>query len=423
MILNKSKHIFFSNLILILLLTLSSGLIFANERGLKEIAGVVKNVKNKKAIGNVSISIPGTNIGTVTNDDGFFTLKFPEDNLKNGLKIEQIGFQTHILSKEDIINSTGELLIYLQPSGKVLKELLVLGGDPREIVETALRKIPDNYPEKDNLFSGFYRETVQKGNRFINISEAMVDVLKKPYDHRRSSYGEKVSINRGRKILSPKPADTLAVKLMGGPFMPVVLDVVKNGDHLFTIDEMGYFDFKLESGALIDDRMHYAVSFKPKVSLSYPLNSGIFYIDGETLTISRVEFQLDMKDKGKVTRSILQKKPSGLNFKPLEVSGIVTYKTENGKSYINYISSKIKFKCDWKKRLFSSTYTSNAEMVMVDRNDSPEKHLKFKDTFTNRKVFSDYVDNYWDPDFWKDYNIIEPTESLEKAVDKLKKGK
>ena len=27
-----------------------------------------------------------------------------------------------------------------------------------------------------------------------------------------------------------------------------------------------------------------------------------------------------------------------------------------------------------------------------------------------------------DPDFWKDYNIIEPTESLENAIDKLKKN-
>ena len=32
-----------------------------------------------------------------------------------------------------------------------------------------------------------------------------------------------------------------------------------------------------------------------------------------------------------------------------------------------------------------------------------------------------FVDEYWNPDFWGNYNIIEPTESLEHAVDKLKK--
>lgn len=81
----------------------------------------------------------------------------------------------------------------------------------------------------------------------------------------------------------------------------------------------------------------------------------------------------------------------------------------------------MRFKCDWKKKLFSSTYTSQAEMVMVDRNDYREQPVDFKETFGNRKIFSDLVDNYWDEDFWKDYNIIEPTESLEKAVDKLRK--
>ena len=381
-----------------------------------EISGIVKNIKNKRVLGNVSLSVPGTNIGTVTNDDGYFSLKIPESALSKGLKAEQIGFKSSFLNIEKIKDP---LTIFLEPSGKVLNELLVLGGDPKEIVAMALKKIPDNYSDHDNLFSGFYRETIQKGKKFINVSEAFVEILKKPYKY-RDTRGEKVSIQKGRSIVSPKSSDTLAVKLMGGPYMPIMLDAVKNGDHLFTIDEINNFDFKMEKGVMIDNKMHYVISFQPKVTFSYPLNSGVFYIDGDNLTISRVEFELDMKDKNKVTRSILQKKPAGLNFKPLEVSGVVTYKTVDGKSYINYIGSKMRFKCDWKKRLFSSTYTSNAEMVMVDRDDSPDRHLKFNETFGQRKIFSDLVSNYWDEDFWKDYNIIEPTESLEKAVDKLK---
>ena len=202
--------------------------------------------------------------------------------------------------------------------------------------------------------------------------------------------------------------------------MPVNLDAVKNGDHLFTEEEMGNFDFKMETGDMINDLPHFVISFKPRVELSYPLHKGKLYIDTETLSISRVEFQLDMSDKAKVTRAVLQKKPAGLSFKPLEVSGLVTYKTIDGKSYINYISSTIRFKCDWKKHLFSSAYTSTAEMVMVDRDDSPDKNKKLQDTFSSRKIFSDVVDNYWDEEYWQGYNIIEPTESLEKAVGKLR---
>lgn len=394
--------------------------VYGGEPELVEFSGLVKNHKNRKPVGNVSVTVPGSNIGTVTNDDGYFNVKVPQEFVSNGLKIDHIGYQSQFLSPKLFEGKTENLTIYLQPTGKVLDELYVLGGEPKEIVKEALRKIPDNYASSDNLLKGFYRETVQKGNRFINISEGIVDVLKKPYGH-RSTYGEKVRIEKGRSLVSPRASDTLSVKLMGGPFMPLNLDAVKNGDHLFTEQELDYFEFKLESPAMIDDRIHYAISFKPIVTKSYPLNTGIIYIDGETLTISRVEFSLDMKDKEKVTRAILDRKPSGLHFKPLEVSGVVTYKVNDGKSYINYISSVIKFKCDWKKRLFSSTYTSRAEMVMTDREELHDKGRKFENPLKRRNIFSDNVGYYWDEDFWKDYNIIEPTESLDKAVEKLKK--
>ena len=62
-------------------------------------------------------------------------------------------------------------------------------------------------------------------------------------------------------------------------------------------------------------------------------------------------------------------------------------------------------------------------MVMVDRNDRPEERIRMKDAFKQREVFYDVVDVYWNEDFWKDYNIIEPTESLESAVKRLKKQK
>ena len=389
-------------------------------QGIVNYSGKVRNNKTKKPMEYVSLTVPGTNISTVTNAEGYFSLKVPEEELSQGIKVEQIGYQSRIFTREELSVNSDNLNLFLKSSDKPLKEVIVLGGDPREIVEMALEKIPENYSDKNNLFSGFYRETVKKGSRFVSISEAMVDVLKKPY-WERNIHGDLVNINKGRSLLSQKASDTLGVKLAGGPYMSIVLDVVKNGDHLFHADEIGYYDFKMEPAIMIDDRLHYAISFKPKVSLSYPMNSGILFIDADNKAISRVEFELDMKDKTKVTNAILQKKPRGLNFKPQEVSGIVTYKLINGKSYLNYISSKIRFKCDWKKRLFSSGYTTVAEMVMVDRDDNPEKHRKFKDKFNQWKVFSDVVGDYWEEDFWKDYNIIEPTESLEKAVIKLKK--
>ena len=134
-------------------------------------------------------------------------------------------------------------------------------------------------------------------------------------------------------------------------------------------------------------------------------------------------FELDMSDKEKATQFVLKRKPSGLRFNLQGVSFLVTYRQQDGKTYLNYLRNTVRFKCDWKKRLFASTYTTSTEMVMVDREEQPEEGIKSRDSFKQGEIFYDKVDEYWNEDFWKDYNIIEPTESLESAVKKLKKQK
>ena len=183
------------------------------------------------------------------------------------------------------------------------------------------------------------------------------------------------------------------------------------------------YRFAMQISMSIDNRMQYVVAFEPKVVLEHPLYRGLLYIDQQTLAITRAEFQLDMTDAEKAARFILRKKPTGLRFKLQEVSYLITYRYQDGKSYLNYLRNAIRFKCDWKKRFFSSNFTTLTEMVMVDRNDRPEERIRMKDAFKQREVFYDVVDAYWNEDFWKDYNIIEPTESLESAVKKLKKQK
>ena len=42
------------------------------------ITGVVKNKDNKRKLENVNVSVSGTNIGTVTNADGVFSLKIKD---------------------------------------------------------------------------------------------------------------------------------------------------------------------------------------------------------------------------------------------------------------------------------------------------------------------------------------------------------
>ena len=61
-------------------------------------------------------------------------------------------------------------------------------------------------------------------------------------------------------------------------------------------------------------------------------------------------------------------------------------------------------------------------MVVTNRyNGDAVAPIDRKESFRSNDVLADKTQMYFDPDFWKDYNIIEPTESLEHAIDRLKK--
>lgn len=284
----------------------------------------------------------------------------------------------------------------------------------------ALAKVEQNYPLQPNMLQMFYRETIMKGSRFVGISEGVLDVFKEGYKHRTVGK-DRVRIQRGRRLLSQKSRDTLAIKVQGGPTLAVYFDVMKNPDFLFDEETMDYYAFRHERMDVLGDRLHYVVSFQPMVKVDYPLYSGLLYIDMQTLCLSRVECAMDVRDELKANKVLLQKKPAGLRFRVREASMVIAYRPHGNRATLDYVKSTIRFKCDWKRRLFASSYAAVAEMVTVDLDKTPTTNIPLSESFGNKRLFDDEAEANWDTDYWAAYNIIEPTESLEKAVKKLRK--
>ncbi|MDR1723312.1 MAG: carboxypeptidase-like regulatory domain-containing protein [Tannerella sp.] len=383
------------------------------------ISGVVKDIRTKKTLENVNVTALGTNVGTVTNADGEFSLKINKSLDVSRISFSNIGYLNSIISISK--NSSKGRVFNLTPESYLLSEVQVFSWrNPRDLIKAAIEKIETNYEAKPNKLTGFYRETVQKGRKYINISEAVIEMYKSPY--KQSSDHDQVKILKGRKLISPKLSDTLSVKLLGGPNLPVFLDIVKNPDLLLSEEILPYYAYKMGEAVSIDGQLQFVVNFEPQMIMNFPLYIGTFYIDRETLSITRVEFSMDMRDKQKVTETILKEKPTGLRFTPVEVSYLVTYKQQGEKTYLNYVRNEIKFKCDWKRRLFATNYTVLGETVMTDRTENNVKRIPGREVFTTRQSLSKEVALYQDANFWSIYNIIEPTEYLENAVNKLKKA-
>ena len=381
------------------------------------VSGIIKDRVTRRPLEYVTISVVDHNIGTVSNADGEFSLKIPHTAKAAFVECSHIGYYSfRIPVKDENISGTEVLLVAYAAS---LSDVIIRGWDARYLMQEAVNKISKNYCISPSQLTGFYRETVQKRRNYINISEAVIDMYKTPYTE--NSDRDLVQIIKGRKLLSQRASDTLAVKLLGGPNLSIFVDIVKNPDVLLDKETLSNFSFTMEDMTQINGRDQYVVSFQPQIVKPYPLYFGKFFIDKESLAFTRAEFRLDMTDRNKASEMILRKKPFCLNFRPEEVSYIVTYQERGGVNYLSYIRNEIRFRCDWRRRLFSTSYSIVSEMVVTDVNTQNITAISRRDAFRPNQILNDRVMDFYDEDFWGVYNIIEPTESLESAVARLKK--
>lgn len=375
------------------------------------VSGSVTNDKTGEGLRQVSIS--AGRVSVVTNEDGAFSLKL--DQLPATITVSHIGYKTRKVALTE--GKAENLKISLAPTTIQLREIVVTKANPRELVDIAIKKIPDNYSRVPELLQTFYRETAMKRKHYIYVAEGVEDMYKTPYT--RNIGRDRVAIVKGRRLLSQKQGDTLGIKVLGGPVLPVQLDVVKNQEMLLNPEDLDAYDFAMGVPEYINDRLQYVVKISPRYPMPYALYNGTLYIDSERLAFTRIELDLDMSDKDKATRTMLVKKPIGVRFKPRELSCVVDYRYEDGVTRISYLRNIFRFNCDWKKRLFSTSFTATCEMVVTDSQSDSVLPITSRNSFDSRDAYYDKVEYFMDPEYWSKYNIIEPSESLDKAIKKL----
>lgn len=376
------------------------------------VSGTVEDQTTGKPVGGANVQAAGLSV--VTNADGFFTLKSQHQEL-TAVTVSHIGYESRRVAV------TGQpLTISLRPTAVLLSEVVVMADNARELVRKAIGNIAENYSREAENYRCFYRETAMKRQHFITVAEGVVDMYKSGYTQRLVR--DRVAIRKGRRLLSAKASDTLGVKVLGGPVTPVMLDMVKNPDLLLNDEELSHYELKMETPTTIGDRRQYVVSLTPHVVMPYALYYGRLYIDQQTLAFTRVELSLDMSDRHKATSMMLVRKPLRVRFRPKELSLLIDYRQgSDGLTRMSYVRTTFRFNCDWRRRLFATPFTATCEMAVTSTTGKDVQKISGRESFDQRDAFFDRVDFFRDPAFWQDYNIIEPTETLDRAIDKLMK--
>ena len=379
-------------------------------------SGQVIDADNNRTLPFATVEAVGSNTATVTNIDGEFIIKLPRGTSVSSLKISYIGYSNKIVALGEFREGR-TLTVLLEPSSIRLQEITIRPEDALNLIMDALSYIKDNYSEEPMMMRGFYLETIERGRKYVSISEAVVDIFKGSYTN--VFQADQVKLFKGRKSADVERMDTVLFKLQGGPNTAVLLDVVKNPYILLSEQYNDIYEFRLTDVVSIDERLHYVVSFQQKSHVDDPYYLGKLYVDMEKLAITEAEFELNTENEEEAARLFIQRKPMSMSIIPERAVYRAKYTIDENRWYFTYARAEVRFKVDWNKKLFNTTFTTMSELAITDRTYEGIEKFAAKDRFRPTDVMDEKVYIFFDEDFWQGYNVIEPDQSIESAIRRL----
>lgn len=380
--------------------------------------GKVVDSRNGDALVSAFLAVEGTNISTVTNADGDFSLKVPDSLGNVNVIISHLGFQSKSLPLDFF--KKGEVVIKLDETVEELSEVsLFTYTDPRALVKNMLKNRGTNYLNNRADMTAFYRETIKRGRKNVSLSEAVVTIHKEAYD---SNADDNIALVKARKTADYDRLDTLALKLRGGPYNPLSLDIMKNPTNIFSQYDLTNFNFDFDKPTKINDQYLYVVNFEEQRK-DIPWYYGKLYIDATTFTLVKASYNLNVDNRAAATALFVKKKPGGTKVYPVDVHYEIQYREREGRWYFGYADTQLEFVVNWRRRLFNSRYKIDSELAVTDWQINPGGRVKKDSSFINpRIVMTDDIAGFGDLAFWGENNIIEPDKSIENAIDKIRKN-
>ena len=381
------------------------------------IKGKVVDAETKNALVFATVAVKESNVAIITNIDGEFTLKIGDPATSKSLEVSFLGYKNKIILLSDLRENGYKNVISLESAPIPIKEIIVKPLDPVDIVEKAINRISKNYESVPNLMTAFYRETIRKNRTYVSIGEAVVEIFKAPYGNDVRFDGAR--IYKGRKSSDVQKMDTVLFKLQGGPVSVLQLDIAKNTESILTKEAMEYYNYSLTGVIEIDDKPHYVIDFIQKPSVDMPLFIGSLYINIDTYAITEAEFGFNLSNKEAAASIFIRKKPLGMKIFPEIATYKTKYREQDGKLHFVYSIAEVKFKVNWKKKFFNTYYTTMSEIAITDSTDQEVIKFAGKDKIKYTDVFSEKVSAFTDKEFWGEYNVIEPDQSIETAIRRL----
>ena len=152
-----------------------------------------------------------------------------------------------------------------------------------------------NYSQEPVYQTTFYREGIERKNKFVSLTEAVFKIYKSAYTNRPVT--DQVKLLKMRRITNKQEKDTIIAKMKSGINASIQLDIMKDApDFLLPESDVNYpYVYAHSDITVIDGRMANVISFEQRDFINSPLLKGNLYIDSENSALLRAEFEIHPK--------------------------------------------------------------------------------------------------------------------------------
>lgn len=395
------------------------------------IKGRVIDATTKKPLPFASLTLKGSYYSNVTNGDGMFLFKIPESAANDSLKFGFMGYRDTTISVAALSEDRRQAIIRLKSTDYKLNTVYIQPHDGLTLFKTVFDKdnIAKNYPVKNEILTTFYRETIRRGSKFVTLNEAILDILKRPYFY-DNAMPDMIAIYKGRGDINYKITDTLFMSYKSGAYSSIEIDLARSPFLATTVETApSYYNFRVGPMVIEGSTPVYTLEFDQKPGLNEPFYKGKLYIDGNSMAIMRAEFEMNVDGYPDAYKYFLKNKPSNVSLKVNDAKYTVNYKMLDGKWHFDYSRIELNFTGKYKGKWLSKKYSVVSEMAVTGYEGSGryQDNIKaFRKEYQSNKlkasdILAKKLSNFNNRDFWQDYNIIQPDESVYYIIKKIRR--
>ena len=379
------------------------------------ITGTVVEELSGRPLPFATIGIYRIGMGTISNEEGNFSLKVNKNSLNDTLKISYLGFRDRTIPVSQAIDN--HYLIELERSYVSIPEVIIRTREPLDLIERVHRNKKHNYGENPVLATAFYRESVTRKDKIQLYSEAILNIYKSAYTG--TIRNDQIKVFKSRKIENIDNNDTLILKLQSGLDACLALDGIKNEFDFLNPVHYNEYNYRMTDIVNIGDEAAYVVEFSQKDEIDdIALFRGSLYINTDNYGLHTADFEIDPEKIHLLSNTFVKESSRHYLVKLRKVKYRVDYRFVNGRYYLNHVRGDLDFHARKKRKLFGSNYNISFEMAITSIDSTEVDRFARNELAPRQSIFSETIQAY-DIEFWGVDNYMQPEQDIQDAMKEI----